>query len=177
MSGAGHNSGDVISKSAQAQLQSFFARLERLDEDAQAIRQDRAEVMSEAKSAGWDPKIIRAVLRRRKMDAAKLQEEEALIDLYLTALEPLPLFERLAEVEETMSGAVDAILGKDDLFDRVRAEVIVEQRASASYLQRKFQVGYNRARAWIEALEAQGVVGPADHTGKRAVLVRLELQR
>ena len=172
MSTAGHNSGDVISKTAQAQLKSYFARLESLDDDAQAIRQDRAEVMSEAKSAGWDPKIIRAVLRRRKMDAAKLQEEEALIDLYLTALEPLPLFEALgAKAEADIAGV------SDPLFPAVRSFVIAEQKASASLIQRTFQIGYNKAAMMIEALQTLGLISPADAAGRRSVLVKIEQTR
>lgn len=174
MTAEGHNSGDVLGQSAQGRLKSFFERLERLDEDLAQIRQDRSEVMQEAKSEGFDPKIIRAVLRLRKMDAAKRSEEEALIDLYLSALEPLPLFERLNEAAKVRTTAVLSVCGRDELFDQVRAAVITERRASASWLQRRFQVGWNRAAGWIKALEAAGVIGAPDHTGKRTVLVRLE---
>lgn len=67
-------------------LRSFIERCERLDEERQTITDDIKDVLNEAKSAGFDVKIIRKVLRLRKMDATKREEEEAILDLYLSAL-------------------------------------------------------------------------------------------
>ena len=77
---------DVLSNSAQGRLGSFIERLERLGDDAAAVREDMKEVFSEAKGEGFDVKIMRKVLRIRKQDKAKRQEEEAILDLYLAAL-------------------------------------------------------------------------------------------
>ena len=79
-------SDDVISGAAQGRLRSFVERLERLAEDAEAIKEDMKEVYSEAKGDGFDVKILRMVIRHRKQDKAKLSEQEAIFELYLTAL-------------------------------------------------------------------------------------------
>ena len=77
---------DVLTAAAQGRLKSFFERLERLEEDKAAIANDIKEVFAEAKGEGFDTKIIRKVIRLRKQDKAKRQEEEALVDLYLSAI-------------------------------------------------------------------------------------------
>jgi uncharacterized protein (UPF0335 family) len=77
---------DVLTAAAQGRLKSFFERIERLEEDKAAIAADLKEVFLEAKGEGFDTKIIRKVIRLRKQDKAKRQEEEALVDLYLSAI-------------------------------------------------------------------------------------------
>ena len=77
---------DVLTAAAQGRLKSFFERIERLEEDKAAISADLKEVFLEAKGEGFDTKIIRKVIRLRKQDKAKRQEEEALVDLYLLAI-------------------------------------------------------------------------------------------
>jgi uncharacterized protein (UPF0335 family) len=77
---------DVLTAAAQGRLKSFFERIERLEEDKAAIAADLKEVFLEAKGEGFDTKIIRKVVRLRKQDKAKRQEEEALVDLYLSAI-------------------------------------------------------------------------------------------
>ncbi len=59
----------------------------------------------------------------------------------------------------------------DDLYDRAVAVVIRDRKASTSYVQRRLQIGYNRAASLIERMEREGVVGPANHAGKRDILV------
>lgn len=77
---------DVLTASAQGRLRSIIERLERLEEDKQAVMIDMKEVFAEAKGEGYDVKILRKVLRLRKQDKARRQEEEAILDLYLSAL-------------------------------------------------------------------------------------------
>ena len=77
---------DVLTMAAQGRLRTIVARLERLEEDRQAIMGDTKEVFAEAKGEGYDVKTLRAVLKIRKMDRAKRQEAEAILDLYLSAL-------------------------------------------------------------------------------------------
>ena len=67
-------------------LRSFIERIERLSQDKAGIADDIKSVFDEAKSNGYDVKILRKVIAIRKMDKAKRDEEEALIDLYLGAL-------------------------------------------------------------------------------------------
>ena len=67
------------------------------------------------------------------------------------------------ESEEKSSG--------DELYDQAVALVMRENRASTSFIQRHLQIGYNRAARIIEQMEAQGIVTPANRTGKREVLL------
>lgn len=77
---------DVLTSAAQGRLKTIIERVERLEEDKAAVATDIKEVLSEAKSEGYDTKIIRQVVRLRRIDKAKRQEAEAILDLYLSAL-------------------------------------------------------------------------------------------
>ena len=77
---------DVLTSTAQGRLKSFIERVERLEEDKAAVANDIKEVFLEAKGEGFDVKILRKVIRLRKQDKVKREEEEALIDLYLQAI-------------------------------------------------------------------------------------------
>lgn len=59
----------------------------------------------------------------------------------------------------------------DEFYDKAVALVAREQKASTSFIQRHFQIGYNRAARIVEEMEKQGVVGPANHVGKREILI------
>ena len=74
---------DVLTATAQGRLRTIIERLERLEEDKQAVMTDMKEVFAEAKGEGYD---VRKVIRIRKQDKAKRQEEDAILDLYLSAL-------------------------------------------------------------------------------------------
>ena len=80
------NESDVLNSTAQGQLRAFVERIERLEEDKAAVSEDLKEVYAEAKGTGFDGKILRMVVRIRKQDKAKRQEQEALVDLYLSAI-------------------------------------------------------------------------------------------
>jgi S-DNA-T family DNA segregation ATPase FtsK/SpoIIIE len=58
----------------------------------------------------------------------------------------------------------------DDLYDRAVAVVTRDRKASTSYVQRRLQIGYNRAASLIERMEREGVVSQANHAGKRDIL-------
>jgi len=58
----------------------------------------------------------------------------------------------------------------DDLYDRAVAVVTRDRKASTSYIQRRLQIGYNRAASLIERMEQEGVVSQANHAGKRDIL-------
>ena len=60
--------------------------------------------------------------------------------------------------------------GGGDLYDQAVAVVTRDRKASTSYIQRRLQIGYNRAASLIERMEDEGVVSPANHAGKRDVL-------
>jgi uncharacterized protein (UPF0335 family) len=71
---------------AKEHLRSFVERIERLEEEKNALADDIREVYSEAKGTGFDTKVMRQVVRLRKMESADRQEQEAMLDLYLNAL-------------------------------------------------------------------------------------------
>lgn len=77
---------DTKTSFAQGQLRSLIERIERLEEEKKAIAADIKEIYGEAKSNGFDTKIMRKVISLRKKDSAERQEEEAILDLYLSAL-------------------------------------------------------------------------------------------
>jgi DNA segregation ATPase FtsK/SpoIIIE, S-DNA-T family len=62
----------------------------------------------------------------------------------------------------------------DDPYDQAVAIVLRDGKASTSYIQRRLGIGYNRAASIIEKMEKEGIVGPANHAGKREILVPTE---
>ncbi|MDS1136772.1 DNA translocase FtsK [Nitratireductor indicus] len=62
----------------------------------------------------------------------------------------------------------------DDPYDQAVAVVLRDGKASTSYIQRRLGIGYNRAASIIERMEEEGIVGPANHAGKREILVPTE---
>ena len=77
---------DILNATAQGQLKSIIERVERLEQEKAEVAEQIKEVFAEAKGNGFDVKILRKVIRIRKQDAAKRQEEDAILDLYLSAL-------------------------------------------------------------------------------------------
>jgi uncharacterized protein (UPF0335 family) len=77
---------DVLNSTAQGQLKSIIERVERLEEEKAAVSEQIKEVFAEAKGNGFDVKVLRKVIRWRKQDRAQRQEEEAIMDLYLSAI-------------------------------------------------------------------------------------------
>ena len=78
---------DTLNSDASSRLASLIERIERLEEDKAAVAADLKEVFAEAKGEGFDTKILRKVIRLRKQDVAKVQEEQALVDLYMSAIQ------------------------------------------------------------------------------------------
>lgn len=68
-------------------LKSLIERVERLEEEKKAIASDIRDVFAEAKSIGFDVKIMRAIIKLRNMDAADRDEQEFLLDTYKRALD------------------------------------------------------------------------------------------
>lgn len=78
---------DAISGAARDQIRAFISRIERLEEDKSNVMTDMKEVYAEAKSMGFDSKILRKVISLRKIDRRERQEADALTELYLGAVE------------------------------------------------------------------------------------------
>ena len=71
---------------AADQLRLFIERIERLEEEKKAMADDVRDVYSEAKANGYDPKIMRMVVRLRKMESHTRQEQDAILETYRTAI-------------------------------------------------------------------------------------------
>lgn len=80
--GEGHNSGGI----AGDRLKSFIERVERMEEEKAELAQDIKEIYAEAKGAGFDTKTIRRIVKIRKQDREKRQEEQHLLETYCAAI-------------------------------------------------------------------------------------------
>ncbi|WP_408901966.1 DNA translocase FtsK, partial [Teichococcus aerophilus] len=104
------------------------------------------------------------------------QEVERVVEWLREQGEPAYI-EEVTETEDEdgdngMSGIAAASDGEKGLFDQAVALVTREGKASTSFIQRHLSIGYNRAAKLIEQMEKEGIVGPANHVGKREVLAR-----
>jgi len=75
---------------AQDQLRAFIERIERMEEEKAAIANDIKEIYAEAKGNGFDTKILKQIVRIRGMDANERMEQEAILELYMSALGMVP---------------------------------------------------------------------------------------
>ena len=78
--------GDNSHAIAKEELKSFVDRLERLNEEKQAIVNDFKDVMTEARSRGYDTKALRTIIKMRKQDTDERREQEAILEIYMHAL-------------------------------------------------------------------------------------------
>ena len=89
-----------IFESVSGTLEYYVKRLERLELDKQAVAEDMKEVFGEAKSSGFDVKIMKKIITLRKMEAAEREEQETLIELYKQMLGMTPLEKAIIEQTE-----------------------------------------------------------------------------
>jgi uncharacterized protein (UPF0335 family) len=85
MTKAGHNSGDPYAVTAD-ELRQFVERAEELNAETKDIAEQRKELFAEAKGRGYDTKVIRKIIAYRKRKADDIAEEQALLQMYGTAL-------------------------------------------------------------------------------------------
>ncbi len=71
---------------AKDHLKAFIERIERLEEEKKALSSDVKDIYSEAKSAGYDVKVIRQLIRERKLDPNEVEESSTLLDVYKAAI-------------------------------------------------------------------------------------------
>lgn len=71
---------------AADRLRSLVERIERLEEERKALSSDIKDIYAEAKSAGFDVKVLRQLIRLRKQEPAEVEEQETLLDVYRRAL-------------------------------------------------------------------------------------------
>ena len=98
------------------------------------------------------------------IEFTKSQQEASYSDAFMKLEE---------EKQESVDGDISSSEGGDELYDEIVDFVIKTQKASASLLQRKFKIGYNKAATMIDLLEENGIIGPATGNSKpREVLVQ-----
>ncbi|WP_208152993.1 DUF2312 domain-containing protein [Sinorhizobium medicae] len=137
---------------ARDQLRAFIERIERLEEEKKSIADDIKDVYGEAKSMGFDSKILRKVISIRKQDADERAEQEAILDTYLHALGmiQLDIFEepeaetsaklvaQVASGLQTQAGraalltAVDIMIDREERFDAETGEILDDHTETAS---------------------------------------------
>jgi len=71
---------------AADRLRSLVERIERLEDERKALGNDIKDIFAEAKSAGFDVKVLRQLIRIRRQEAAEVEEQETLLDVYRRAL-------------------------------------------------------------------------------------------
>ncbi len=106
-------------------------------------------------------------------------EEVEEIVSYLKSYGPPDYVSGVVEgVDDEKADGIDAVLGlggntdgDDALYDQAVAIVLKDRKCSTSYIQRKLAIGYNKAARLVEQMEDEGVVSPANHVGKREILV------
>lgn len=170
---------------ASEELMLFIERIERLEVEKKGIADDIKDVKSEAKSRGYDVPTLNSIIKLRKKTPEKRREEEALLDTYKAALGMLdgtPLgkwaVERLKKNDEPQpeakpDPAADAppIDDEEAFYQNALRLVAQHQKASTSWLQRQFQIGYSKAAALVERMQREGHIGEPDHVGRRDVLI------
>ncbi|EHH68637.1 DUF2312 domain-containing protein [Gluconobacter morbifer] len=86
MDAESRNEGAATGGIAADRLRSIIERVERLEEERKALAGDIKDIFSEAKSAGFDVKVIKQIIRLRKQEPAEVEEQETLLDIYRRAL-------------------------------------------------------------------------------------------
>ncbi|MFT8463172.1 DUF2312 domain-containing protein [Acetobacter persici] len=83
----GAEDADAVTGGISAErLRSIVERIERLEEERKALAGDVKDIFTEAKSAGFDVKVIRQIIKIRKMEPSEVEEQETLLDIYRRAL-------------------------------------------------------------------------------------------
>ena len=102
------------------------------------------------------------------------QEVEEMVG-HLKAQGPPDYLDSITDEDAEEDGGIEGVAGgmeeSGDLYDQAVAIVLRDRKVSTSYIQRRLSIGYNRAASIIERMEKEGVVGPANHAGKREILV------
>lgn len=77
---------ETVNPVTAAQLKAFIDRIERMEEEKKTIVEDIKEIYAEAKSDGYDPKILKKIVQLRAQDRDERLEQEALLETYMNAL-------------------------------------------------------------------------------------------
>jgi len=81
---------DSINKATRERLKGFIERIEKVEQDEEDLRTDKKEIYSELKGEGFDSKAVRKIIKLRKKNKAEIEQEQAIVDLYLAAIGDIP---------------------------------------------------------------------------------------
>lgn len=73
---------DITDNLSEAALRAYVERIERVQEDIDALNNDKSEIYQEAKANGFDPRTMRVLISERRQDPAEREEQEAMLELY-----------------------------------------------------------------------------------------------
>ena len=156
---------------AADQLRLFIERIETIEEEIKGGQDDRKDVYLEAKACGYDVKVMREIVKRRKMDGHALREFEGILETYQIALKmdvaPEDQHDSVSLHVEPVAEPADS---PEPDYEQACKLVFENQKASVSWLQRQLRVGYNSAARLVEKMEREGLVSAPDHVGRRTVL-------
>lgn len=147
---------------AAAALKSYLERVERLEEERKTLGDDIRLVYAEAKAEGFDPKAIRAMVKRRRKDPGEAAEEDTILDTYMHAVGMIPENPLAAAVAAL---AVDA-LARDQVIDAfkqlvpVNGEIIAKVGGAPMRIWRD-EAGQAYAEQYVEPKSA-----PSEKTGR-----------
>ena len=197
-----HNGGPLSDEDAE-KLWGHIRALEVLEEQKAEIADDQKARKALCKSDGFDTNIVAAIIKRRKQGQGEAAAADQILRIYEQALEdqgalPLeqtkqPATKPRSSVEEVAqrlhgqeppSDMLKDEMGEDvrredtgdaaDYYERAVQLVRSEDKASTSWLQRQFGIGYNSAARLIERMEREGIVSAPDHVGRRSVIDPLQ---
>jgi len=97
------------------------------------------------------------------------KEVESVVDFFKEQSSPQYLADFVLEMEDNLEGALPG-MDSEDLYAQAVKIVLQDKRATTSYLQRCFKIGYNKAASLIEKMEKDGIISAPSHTGKREIL-------
>ena len=93
------------------------------------------------------------------------------VNTYLRSQVKPDYIDEITAIKDNETGSIENINNeKDELYNKAVDIIKIEGKASTSFLQRKLQIGYNRAARIMETMEKEGIVGQANHVGKREIL-------
>ena len=165
--GNGHGSGLGSNSTAAEHLRQFIEQLERLEEEKKAIADDITAKFREARAMGFDPKIMRVILRLRKMTGPEREEYETLVELYKAALgmlggRPLspPTVKKLSGEEqheldlnpssEEAPDAIDELTTPKETAEEAREKGREAARAGKKITENPYPANDERRAAWDE---------------------------
>lgn len=100
---------------ARDQLRAFVERVERIEADIKELNSDKSDVYAEARSLGFDVKVLKKVVAKRRMDSAERDEQDAIFDMYWDAIHGSGLVQARAHGnieffdDETATGGADEV--------------------------------------------------------------------